>query len=352
MENIRPKVVVGLSGGLDSAVALLLLKKQGYRPLGLTLKYSRWSNGENIYSNQPAIRLAKKVCQQLKVPHKTLDCRQEFKKKIIGYFISLLKDKKTPNPCIICNQQLKFDKLISFAKKKRIDLIATGHYARIKKNKGEHQLLKGKDEQKDQSYFLCLLNQKRLAKTIFPLGDLTKKEVYRLAKKEGLDFLTRKKQSQDLCFVAQESMSLFLEKEIGRQPGQILDKEGNILGQHQGLHFYTIGQRRRIKLAGGPWRVLGFNRGKNQLIVTNQENDPALYQREVFLSDVHFISKKAPVRPIKVKAKIRFNQGLSRAVFYPDKSKLIFNKAQKAVSPGQWAVFYDGQVCLGGGMIV
>ena len=355
MRNSHRQIVVGLSGGLDSAVALLLLKEQGYQPIGLTLRYSSWSTKENIYSNQQAIRLAKKVCQQLKVPHYTIDCRQEFKKKVVGYFISFLKDKKTPNPCVVCNQQLKFEKLIGFAKQKGIEYVATGHYARIRKIKDEHQLLRGKDKQKDQSYFLCLLNQKQLAKIVFPLGDLTKKEVYQIARKQGLDFLTRRKQSQDLCFVTQKSMPLFLKKEIGLQPGQIVDKKDKILGQHQGLHFYTIGQRKGIKLTGGPWWVVGFNKKKNQLIVTNQENDPILYQREVFLADVHFISRKAPHRIIKVKAKTRFNQSMAAVKLYPpkkDKLKLVFTKAQKAITPGQWAVFYQGQVCLGSGMIV
>ncbi len=353
-KNNKPKVIVGLSGGVDSAVALLLLKKQGYQPIGLTLKYSGWSVKENIYSNRESIRLAKKVCRQLKAPHYTLDCRQGFKKKVIGYFISLLKDKKTPNPCIVCNQQLKFDKLISFAKQKGIKYVATGHYAQIKKIKDKYQLLRGKDKQKDQSYFLCLLDQKQLAKIVFPLGDLTKKEVYQIARKQDLDFLTRRKESQDLCFIAQKSMPLFLKKEIGLQPGQIVDKKDKILGQHQGLHFYTIGQRKGIKLAGGPWWVVGFNKKKNQLIVTNQENDPIFYQREVFLTNVHFISGKVPCRIIKVKAKTRFNQSLAAVKLYPpkkDKLKLVFAKAQRAITSGQWAVFYQNQVCLGGGVI-
>jgi len=352
--NSHRQIIVGLSGGLDSAVALLLLKEQGYQPIGLTLRYSGWSTKENIYSNQESIRLAKKVCRQLKAPHYTLDYRQEFKKKVIGYFISLLKNKKTPNPCIVCNQQLKFEKLISFAKQKGIEYVATGHYARIRKIKDEYQLLRGKDKQKDQSYFLCLLDQKQLAKIVFPLGDLTKKKVYRIAEKKGLDFLIRKKQSQDLCFVIQKSMPLFLKKEIGLHPGQIVDKKDKILGQHQGLHFYTIGQRKGIKLAGGPWWVIGFNKKKNQLIVTNIENDPALFSRTVILSDGHFVSGKLPQKIIKVKAKTRFNQAPASAKLYilPKKnSRLVFDRPQKAVTPGQWTVFYQNQVCLGGGII-
>jgi tRNA-specific 2-thiouridylase len=351
----KTKVVVGLSGGIDSAATLILLKKQDYQPVGLTLKYAAWQNKENIYSNQQSIQVAKKVCRKLKVPHYTLDCQQEFKKKVIGHFLSLLKNKKTPNPCVICNQKLKFKKLFDFAKEKGIKYVATGHYARIKKSqKGEYQLLQGKDRKKDQSYFLCLLDQRKLKNIIFPLGDYTKKQIYQIAKKEGFDFLIRRKQSQDLCFVTQKSMPFFLKKEIGLQIGSIVDAKGRILGEHQGLHFYTIGQRKGIKLSGGPWWVIGFDKKKNQLMVTNKENDSALSQGTVILSNYHFISGKTPKKTIRVKAKTRFNQSLASAKLYPPQKnnlKLVFEQSQKAVTPGQWAVFYQGEVCLGGGMI-
>ena len=361
MKRNGKKVVVGLSGGVDSSVSLLLLKKQGYQPIGVSLKYALWENEknvlkENICCSKESFVIAKEICQQLKVPYYILDYRLDFEEKVMGYFLTLLKDKKTPNPCLVCNRLVKFNKLFEFAKEKGAQYVATGHYARIRKNqkRGQYELLKGKDKKKDQSYFLCLLDQKQLKKIIFPLGDLTKKEVYQIAKKEGFDFFVKRKQSQDLCFVSRQSIPFYLEEKIGLQPGDIVDTKGKILGEHQGLYFYTIGQRRRINLSAGPWWVVGFDKKKNQLIVTNKENDPALFSQTVILSDYQFISGKLPQKTIRVKAKIRFNQPLASAKLYPLPKKnlrLVFDQPQKAVTPGQWTVFYQGEVCLGGGVI-
>jgi tRNA-specific 2-thiouridylase len=360
-KNNNRQVVVGLSGGVDSSVSLLLLKKQGWEPIGVSLKYASWENKrnllkENVCCSQESFAIAKKICQKLKVPYYILDCRLDFKEKVMDYFLAVLKDKKTPNPCIICNRLVKFNKLFEFAKEKGAQYIATGHYARVRKNQktGQYELLKGKDEKKDQSYFLCLLDQEQLGNIIFPLGDYTKEQVYQIAVKEGFDFFAKRRQSQDLCFVARQSMPFYLEEKIGFQPGDIIDQEGNILGQHQGLHFYTIGQRRGLNLPGGPWWVVTFNRKKNQLIVTNKEDDPALFHRTVIVSDYHFISSKAPQQVIKVEAKTRFSQPTASAKLYPPQNnnlKLVFDRSQKAITPGQWAVFYQGEVCLGGGVI-
>ncbi|MAF20190.1 MAG: tRNA 2-thiouridine(34) synthase MnmA [Parcubacteria group bacterium] len=355
MEKDNKKVVVGLSGGVDSSVSLLLLKKQGYQPIGLSLKYTSWQDKrnllkENICCSQESFAIAKKICQKLKAPYHIVDQKLDFKEKVMGYFLSVLKDKKTPNPCLICNHSVKFNKLFDFAKKHNIKYVATGHYARTENG----QLLKAKDKEKDQSYFLALLTKKQLKNIIFPLGNYTKAQVYQIAEKQGFDFFKKIKQSQDLCFVAQKSMPAYLAKEIGLEPGQIVDKKGKILGKHQGLHFYTIGQRKGLNLPQGPWYVIGFDKKKNHLIVTNKEDDKNLFKQTVFVSEVHFISDKIPVKMVKVKAKTRFNQELSSANLYPlknDQVKLIFDKPQKAVAPGQWAVFYDKDICLGGGVI-
>lgn len=320
------QVIVGLSGGVDSGVALLLLKKQGYQPIGLTLEYGDFEK-------------AKKICQKLKVPHYFIDCRKEFNKKVIGYFSKISKQDKTPNPCIVCNYSIKFKILFDFAREKGAQYVATGHYARIK----DGQLLRAKDKKKDQTYFLCLLKQKQLKKILFPLGDYTKKEVYQIAKQEKLDFVIRQKQSQDLCFTPPKIIS---------KPGQIIDQKGNVLGEHQGLYKYTIGQRKGIRLSNGPWWVTDFIKKKNQLIVTNKENDPNLFKKIVSLTGINFISGRLPQKPIEVKAKTRYNQPLAWAKLHLNSSRLIFSKPQKAITPGQWAVFYQGEVCLGGGMIV
>jgi len=369
------KVVVGLSGGVDSAVALLLLKKQGFEPVGVSLRFSALGDKGNFYSNSESFEIAKKVCQKLKVPYRIIDCRKEFKEKVIGYFLKELKNKRTPNPCVVCNQQLKFKRLLDFARKNKIEYIATGHYARIRKKGSQFQLLKGKDKIKDQSYFLCLLSQEELKHIIFPLGDLTKQEVCRIAKKEGLDFAAKRKPSQDLCFVDNKSLSLLLEKEIGLEPGKIIDGQGNVLGEHQGLHFYTIGQRKGLDIPKGPWWVIGFNREKNELVVANKESE--LYGKIATIFPYYFISGQEPKKAIKVKVKCRYGQLAASAMLYPERTppeageskggdrfyslrqaqgikpwlKLIFSYPQKAITPGQWAVFYQRNVCLGGGII-
>jgi len=365
MKSNNKKVVVGLSGGVDSSVSLLLLKKQGYKPIGLSLRYAVWENKknilrENICCSEASFNIAREVCKRLDVPYYIVDHEADFKDKVIGYFLKVLKDKKTPNPCLVCNKAVKFSKLFDFAKKHGAQYVATGHYARVRKNQEtkKYELLKAKDDRKDQSYFLCLLNQKRLSKMIFPLGDYLKDQVYKIAQKEGFEFFTKIRQSQDLCFVAQQSILSYLEEEIGFEPGKIIDKYNNILGEHQGLHFYTIGQRKGIAIANGPWWVIRLDKDKNHLIVTNNENDPALFSKEVIVTDYHFISGQIPQKMIKVEAKTRYHQKPALAKIYPPtgglknkKLKLVFEKSQKTITPGQWTVFYKGDICLGGGII-
>lgn len=367
-KNIKNQAVVGLSGGVDSSVALMLLKEQGFAPVGVSLKYAAWQSKknlcrENVCCSAESFNIARRVCRKLKVPYHILDCGAEFKKEVIDYFLKITKGKMTPSPCAICNRQIKFAKLIEFAEKKDIKYVATGHYARISlgfdpRVKPEGQTLKlltAKDKAKDQTYFLCLLTQKQLSRIIFPLANYTKPEVYQIAKKQSFAFFEKRKQSQDLCFVAQKSIPHFLREKIGVQPGEIINQKGNVLGKHQGLHFYTIGQRHGLNLAQGPWWVIGYNKRKNQLIVTNQENDPALFSQKIIIKNYNFISGQTPRKPIIIKAKIRISHQPALAKLYPPekgKLKLVFNKPQKAVTPGQWAVFYDRKTCLGGGMIV
>lgn len=367
MSQKRKKIIVGLSGGVDSSAALILLKKQGFDPIGVSLKYSAWQSPrnklkENVCCSAESFRIARQICQKLEVPYYIVDQKSEFSQKVINYYLSILKQKKTPNPCVICNRLVKFDKLFDLAKQLGADYLATGHYARIKKGRrGDYQLLRAKDRQKDQSYFLCLLNQKQLSRIIFPLGEYRKKQVYQLVSRAGFDYFDKVKQSQDLCFVASQSIPSFLESNLGKEPGEIVDQQGNFLGRHQGLHFYTIGQRKGLNLSGGPWYVAGFNRAKNQLVAVRGENNPALFSQKAVGRDCHFISNRAPNRRIKVMAKTRFNQKLAPGYLYPpvrNRILLCFDKPQKAVSPGQWMVFYQAgrrtsqpEICLGGAMI-
>ena len=366
-ESKQKQIVVGMSGGVDSSMALVLLKKQGWQPIGVSLKYAVWQDEknllrENICCSTQSFKIARDVCQKLKVPYYISDVSTEFKKQVIDYFIKELKNKRTPNPCIICNRYLKFEKLFAWAKEHNIQYVATGHYARLRKNPQtqKYELLRAKDKEKDQTYSLSFLPQKWLKNIVFPLGDYLKPEIYKIAKKYNFDVFLKQKESQDFCFVAGKSMKCFLEKEIGTKTGLIKDKKGNILGKHQGLHFYTIGQRKGINLPSGPYFVAEMDKKDNILIVTKDNNK--LCQKQVFVSPCHFTSGTSPQRKIQVQAKIRYRQELSRAVLFPvskTKIKLVFDKPQRAVTPGQFAVFYlpvrqAGQkdVCLGGGRII
>ncbi len=356
------KVVVGMSGGVDSSFALFLLQKQGYQPIGVSLKFSVWPSQknlcrENLCCTKEFFHLAKKVCQRFNVPYYLINCQKEFEKIVIDYFVSDLKKARTPNPCIICNQKLRFPKLFQLAKKFGAEYVATGHYARkreIKNQKSKiknYELLQANDKTKDQTYFLYTLNQKQLAKLIFPLGDLTKEEVKKIAAKEKIKYTPR--ESQDFCFVANQSLIDFLRAEIGEKPGPIYDIKGNLLGRHKGLHFYTIGQRHGLNLGKRYW-VYVLDKKRNALIVTNIEKNPALFKKEIYLKNYNFISENLPKKSIKVLAKCRYRQELAPAILWPPKDKLlkvIFSQPQKAVTPGQSCVFYKGNICLGGGVI-
>ncbi len=328
---------------------MILLKKQGWQPVGVSLElFGNYSFSE-----------AKKVCQKLKVPHYIVDVQKEFKSKVVDYFISELKKGRTPNPCVICNYRLKFKNLFVVAKEMGAEYVATGHYARIREVSSvqcpvsSFELLKARDKSKDQSYYLSFLPQKWLGKIVFPLGEYAKEQVYKIVRSEALDELVKKKESQDFCYLAGSSVEEFIRKEIKTKKGLIVNSQGKILGEHRGLPFYTIGQRRRIRLAGGPYYVKSFDLKKNILVVTKDKKQ--ISQREIYLCPFNFISGKAPKKQIKVMAKIRYRQPLSRAVLYPPKGKklkIVFDRQIFAVTPGQFCVFYNKEVCLGGGVIL
>jgi len=354
------KIVVGMSGGVDSSMSLVLLKKQGWQPIGVSLRLPVWQSAqnllrENVCCTAESLRIARGICQKLKVPYHIFDVRDDFCREVIDYFVAEAEDYRTPNPCIICNRRLKFQKLFEFAKNVGAHYVATGHYARTRRNKktGKFELLVAKDKDKDQTYSLCFLPQEWLPSIFFPLGDYTKDEVYRMAKKEGFELFLKRPQSQDFCFVAGKSLPPFLEETIGRKPGEIVDTKGNVLGQHEGLHFYTLGQRRRIGLAGGPYFVKELDVPRNRLVVTTDKKE--IVKREIRLAPFNFISGTLPQKASKVLAKVRYHQPLGRATLFPpveNKLKLVFDEPQPAVTPGQFAVFYKKDVCWGGGMIL
>ncbi len=352
------KIVVGMSGGVDSSVSLLLLKQQGWSPVGVSLKLAHWEHpanvrGENACCTAESLDIARDVCEKLDVPYHVYEVSAEFRKEVMDYFISELKSNRTPNPCIICNRTLKFRKLLEWAEKHGIEHVASGHYAKVRLNAktGKYELLRPKDLVKDQSYGLSFLEQKQLKRLVLPLAEYTKDEVYAIAEKNGFGFFLKRKQSQDLCFVTKEAYPLYIKETLGEKPGPIKNVQGEILGKHKGLHFYTSGQRKGLGLKD-KYYVKGFDRKENALIVIQDRKEAT--QPDILLTKFNLLSGEAHKEKLRVQAKIRYLGKLSDATLYPPekgKMRIVFDTPQEFVTPGQFCVFYQGDVCLGAGII-
>lgn len=351
------KVVCAMSGGVDSSVASALLKRAGFDVVGIFMKF--WLAPEknglqgswNRCCSPEAEKRARFVASKIGIPFYVLNFEKDFKKKIVDCFLRKHREGVTPNPCVVCNKEVKFGLLLNKTPELGADFIATGHYARIKEGKGGISLTKARDKQKDQSYFLWKLNQKQLKHVLFPVGGYTKTEVKKMAKDFKLP-LSGISESQEICFI-KTTTSDFLRQYLKKKPGKIIDAQGKVMGEHQGLWFYTIGQRKGIRLPGGPFYVLNKDSKKNLLIVTKKERD--LYKKELIFKNVNWISGKKPKLPLRVKAKIRYRHLAASATITKDlKPKtyaLKFDKAQKAMTPGQSVVFYRRDEVLGGGII-
>ncbi|MFA5310205.1 MAG: tRNA 2-thiouridine(34) synthase MnmA [Candidatus Paceibacterota bacterium] len=340
MENKKKKVIVAFSGGVDSSTSSLLLRNKGFDVSAVFMRLT-----DSPYFKFAEER-ARKLAESMKIPFSVLDLRKEFKKTIIDYFINGYKEGITPNPCVMCNKEIKFGLFLDYALRNRSDYIATGHYAKTKIKKDGVHIYQSEDSRKDQSYFLWRLNQKQLSKVIFPVGLQTKDVTKKIARENKLasaDF----PESQEVCFVKQVNRE-YLEKYIKNKKGKIVDVKGNILGDHDGIYFYTIGQRRGIGLAGGPYWVVSKDIKRNRLVVSLDEKD--LLFKEVKFKKVNWISGKSPEFPLKIKSKIRYGHVPSSGTLY--KNKVVFDKAQRAATPGQSIVFYKGREMLGGGVIV
>lgn len=344
-----------MSGGVDSSVAAALLKGAGFGVRGVFMK---------LYPSSPrgSEKRARKVAQILKIPFYVLNFEKEFKKKVVDYFLREYKRGRTPNPCIVCNKEIKFGLLLEKALGLKADFVASGHYAKVQKKfvnsqKIRYSLIKAKDKEKDQSYFLWQLNQKQLKRILFPIGDYSKKEVRDLAKKFKLPVLNVP-ESQEICFI-QTTVNDFLARYIKPKPGPILTIEGKKIDQHQGLSFYTIGQRKGIELPGGPFYVVKKDFKRNALIVTPFSNDKALCSKSLVAENVNWISgspsPKALGEGLKIKAQIRYGHKAVPATITKKlkggKIELEFGRAQRAVTPGQSVVFYLKEEVLGGGVI-
>lgn len=357
----RRRVIVAMSSGVDSSVAAALLKKQGCDVIGVFMHF--WKEGgqdtlrENKCCSLESQQDARKVAQMLEIPLYTINAAKEFKKEIVDYFIEENKSGRTPNPCVVCNERIKFNFLFRKMLEMKADFVASGHYAEIKKIKNKFHLYKPKDEDKDQTYFLYNLTQKQLKHILFPVGKFKKMEVRNIAKKMGLPVFN-KDDSQGLCFTPEKYPTEFLRRHLKLKKGKTINVDGKVLGTHEGLPLYTIGQRRGINIGGtGPYYVVEKNIKKNILIVTNDENHPLLYQKSLLAEKVRWIVKE-PKLSIKVLTKIRYRHPLVPALIRKSEKNeandylVEFINPQKAVTPGQSAVFYSssGEV-LGGGLI-
>ncbi len=345
------KVVVGLSGGVDSSVAAATLHHQGYEVVGLTLWLMK---GKGQCCSEGMVDAAM-VCEQLGIPHHIVDSREVFQANIVDYLVSGYGVGVTPLPCSQCNKTVKFGPMLQYARQELgIDRIATGHYARIRydKNSDRYQLLRAVDRKKDQSYFLYDLTQNLLAGSVFPLGNQTKVETRRIAAEFGLK-TAEKPESQDLCLIeAHGSMKQFLDQYINQNEGDIVDQGGKVLGQHQGIHHYTIGQRKGLGIAAAePLYVIELDPVMNRVVVGNRASAG---RPECTVGRLNWVSIAEPRVPMRAQVQVRYRTKAVPVTAIPleeARIKLVFDEPQFGITPGQAAVFYDGEVLLGGGII-
>ena len=355
------KIIVGLSGGVDSTVAMTLLKDQG--AIVEALHMTNWNDDDGYCNAAEDLQDAKKVCKQLSIPLHHVNFSKEYKEYVFKYFLDEYKIGRTPNPDILCNREIKFGVFKNYAHRLGSDYIATGHYAKIQRTSKGLNLIKPKDKNKDQTYFLHAVDTEAFENTIFPLSDLSKKEVREFARNRGL-LNFNKKDSTGICFIGERPFRDFLKKYIPTKPGSIVDTNQKKVGTHQGLMFYTIGQRQGLNIGGlkkgngKPWYVLEKKLSSNTLVVA-QGDHPDLYKSKIVVSDTSWIGINATdlinqKQSFQCHAKIRYRQADQECtvnIINKNKIKIIFTKPQKALALGQAAVLYKNDVCLGGGFI-
>lgn len=357
--NSKTKVIVGLSGGVDSSVAAWLLQKKGYLVEGVFMQ--NWAeDGKDAFC--PAdidLKDARHVCEHLNIPFHTVSFAKEYWDKVFQYFLDEYAAGRTPNPDILCNQEIKFKAFLNYALTQGVDYIATGHYVRSHFKNDQYQLLKACDLNKDQSYFLYTLQQNQLAKSLFPLGELTKSEVRKIAQSVGFANYA-KKDSTGICFIGERKFKDFLGEYLLARPGDIETTEGKIIGKHHGLMFYTLGQRQGLGIGGkkdsstAPWYVIDKDMTRQVLIVGQSHDHPKLFSRILKCQQLHWVSGYASGMSFRCAAKTRYRQMDSPCLvekINADECRAIFEQPQWAVTPGQSVVFYDDAICLGGGVI-
>ncbi|SDN45695.1 tRNA 2-thiouridine(34) synthase MnmA [Alkalicoccus daliensis] len=354
-DNANTRVVVGMSGGVDSSVTAHLLKEQGYEVIGIFMKNWDDTDDSGMCTATEDYNDVIRVCNQIGIPYFAVNFEKEYWDKVFTYFLEEYKAGRTPNPDVMCNKEIKFKAFLDHALALGADYVATGHYAQVSRENGQVKLLRGLDQNKDQTYFLNALSQEQLQKVMFPLGDIEKPRVREIAKEAALA-TADKKDSTGICFIGERNFKEFLSQYLPAQKGNMETMDGEIKGTHDGLMYYTLGQRQGLGIGGSgePWFVVDKDLDRNVLIVGQGFHHPQLYSEALTAVDVNWISGKAPEEAFTCTAKFRYRQEDHPVTVIPQKDgslEVSFEDPERAVTPGQYVVFYHERECLGGGTI-
>lgn len=353
---MRPRhIAVGISGGVDSAVAALLLLRAGHRVTGLFMKNWEEDDDSEYCAAAEDYRAARAVCAALEIPLQAVNFASEYWDRVFAHFLAEYRAGRTPNPDVLCNREIKFKAFLDYALSLGAEGIATGHYARIDRHGDRFTLLQGRDPDKDQSYFLYQLGQRELSHSAFPVGDLLKPDVRALAKDAGLPNYARK-DSTGICFIGERKFKDFLQRYLPAQPGEIRDLNDRLIGRHEGLMYYTIGQRHGLGIGGEgeAWYVVDKDLARNVLRVAQGHDHPKLFKTALTALDLHWVAGQAPAAKFRARAKVRYRQAAQpcRVEIADAGAHIEFDAPQRAITPGQSIVFYTDDACLGGGVIV
>ena len=354
------RIVVGMSGGVDSSVAALRLKQEGHEVIGVFMNNWEEKDERGVCTSEQDYTDVRGVCDVIGIPYYSVNFAKEYQERVFKYFLEEYRRGRTPNPDVLCNREIKFNVFLNFAETLGADKLATGHFAQLDERDGRFRLLRSADENKDQTYFLYMVGQRALSKAMFPVGGLTKPEIREIARQYGLP-TSEKKDSTGVCFIGERNFKEFLKGYLPAQPGEMRTTDGKVVGQHDGLMYYTLGQRRGLGIGGGGdgrrWFVVGKDLKNNILWIEQGEDSPLLYTERAEADQPHWVAGVPPVsegQSREVTARFRHRQPLQRVSIRMEGEKVLieFEQKQRAVTPGQSVVFYDGEECLGGAAIL